>query len=138
MRSFVAVALGALPAGWPQPAAGTVAETDALRQLYQAAQDANCNVPPFGTGPCWGQRANWGPPGTTGVDACTAGWYGVTCDATNNIIRLDLSNNNLRNPIGSQGIPPGVLSTLTKLQELQLDDNNNLRGSFPQELAAMP
>ena len=54
-------------------------------------------------------------------------WSGVSTDASGQVIRLRLENNNLTGEI------PSELGNLTNLESLNLE-NNNLRGEIPSEL----
>lgn len=77
-------------------------------------------------GPTWAHRVGWvGSPGTE----CR--WHGVQCgqreNAQSTIIRLDLTDNNLR------GALPGALSELEQLESLDLY-GNQLTGRFPDPL----
>lgn len=88
-------------------------EYQALAELYNSTNGAG-----------WGQSDNW----LTGDSPC--GWYGVTCNETGQVIRLELASNQLIGPL------PASLSALTQLQTLDLSDNQ-LSGPIPGSLSAL-
>eukprot|EP00541_Cyclophora_tenuis_P019101 CAMPEP_0116575858 /NCGR_PEP_ID=MMETSP0397-20121206/20187_1 /TAXON_ID=216820 /ORGANISM="Cyclophora tenuis, Strain ECT3854" /LENGTH=201 /DNA_ID=CAMNT_0004104789 /DNA_START=217 /DNA_END=822 /DNA_ORIENTATION=+ len=65
-----------------------------------------------GSLPGWTTSTNW----LTATDKCT--WYGVTCDASGQIIKIELNDNNL---IGV--VAPEILILASSLQILNLQDN---------------
>eukprot|EP00727_Mastigamoeba_balamuthi_P002786 m51a1_g12504 putative leucine rich repeat protein (720) ;mRNA; f:1260-4290 len=77
-------------------------------------------------GPNWAFNKNWlkGDPCKMGVGE----WYGIDCDAGNNVIAINLGFNNLG------GTLPSVLSMLTSLKFLYLHDNN-IGGQLPDDIA---
>lgn len=84
-------------------------DRDALVALYNATD-----------GPNWTNATNW----LTG--APLSDWYGVTTDASDRVVQLDLEDNNLVGPI------PAELGDLAKLEILVLVDS--LTGPIPREL----
>ena len=95
----------------PRPIpAPMAADRDALVALYLATDGAN-----------WRNSANWLS------DAPLDTWYGVGADDSGRVIRLNLSENELRGEI------PSELGALTNLVWLNLG-NNELRGAVPAEL----
>jgi len=94
---FTGTALAAIPAG----------ERQALLDLYTSTQ-----------GDAWTTRTGWN--GVAGTE-CT--WFGVTCTGGVNVIKVDLTGNNL---VGT--LP--VLDGLTVLQDFRVT-NNKLTGAIP-------
>ena len=93
-----------------------ITERDALIALYNSTN-----------GPSWHNSTNW--LGAAGTE-CT--WYGVTCDGSQHVIGLSLSNNWL------YGSLPSALAGLTHLQTLDLSYNyNGLAGSIPSDLGSL-
>ena len=88
-------------------------DRDVLEALYNATD-----------GPNWTNSANW----TT--NAPLGEWYGVTTDATERVIGLDLEDNNLSGPL------PAALGSLDKLEELILEDAG-ISGAIPPELGQL-
>ena len=84
-------------------------DRDALVALYNATD-----------GPNWTKSDNWG------TNAPLGDWYGVTTDASERVVGLDLEDNNLVGPI------PPELGDLSKLETLILADS--LTGQIPPEL----
>ncbi len=80
----------------------------------------------YGTnGDNWQNRGNW--LGNAGSE-CT--WYGITCNADNNIISMDLADNHLEGEI------PASIAYLPYLERLDLSDNS-LGGSIPDEIESL-
>lgn len=73
-------------------------------------------------GPGWTDSTNW----LVG-DPCVDSWYGVTCDQSENITKIELHQNNL------VGTIPASLGNLSHLRGLFLR-SNQLSGSIPPEL----
>ena len=96
----------------PDPGTGTGPSPDreALVSFYNATDGQN-----------WTSNAHWLSEEPVGD------WYGVTTDANDRVVRLDLMNNSLK------GLLPAELGTLDKLGELSMS-NNELTGSLPAEL----
>jgi len=61
------------------------------------------------SGSGWRRKDNWGM-----GDPCFQGWYGVDCDCTGRVTRLNLADNSLRGSI------PSALAQLTDLSEIYL------------------
>ena len=89
-------------------------EREALVALYNGTN-----------GPNWKNRTNWLGTPTLGE------WYGVTTDADERVIRLDLHGNNLRGTI------PHQLGQLTHLKTLKLSSNADLSGPLPNGLTGL-
>ena len=93
---------------------GTVSnDRDVLVELYNATD-----------GPNWTHSTNWV------TNASLGQWYGVTTDANERVIGLDLEENNLSGPL------PAELSQLGSLEELILADAG-ISGTIPPELGKL-
>lgn len=90
----------------------TANDRAALVALYNATRGAN-----------WTNSTNWV------TDAPLDDWYGVTTDASERVVGLDLEENNLIGPI------PRELGDLAKLETLVLVDS--LTGPIPGELGSL-
>lgn len=94
---------------------------NALIELYKSTNGDN-----------WTNKAGWKEPPlyTDGfaMPGTECSWYGVTCDASGNVIKLKLSNNKL------VGTIPNSIGDLTNLQHLHLDHNYFLTGPIPVEI----
>ena len=88
-------------------------DRDILEALYNATD-----------GPNWTNRTGW----TT--DRPLGEWHGVTTDASERVIGLDLEDNNLSGPL------PAELGQLDKLEELILEDAG-ISGAIPPELGKL-
>ena len=73
----------------------------------------------------WAENTQWL---ASGSSECT--WYGVTCDESNIVIAIELSNNALT------GYIPGEIKLLKELQALVLS-SNDIGGTLPQELSTL-
>ncbi len=80
---------------------------NALMALYNSTDGDN-----------WYNNNGWG----TTCNPCS--WYGITCDANDNVVRVILNDNNLTGEI------PTEIGDLTFLKELDLFENN-LSGEIP-------
>ncbi|MEM9546578.1 MAG: M12 family metallo-peptidase [Bacteroidota bacterium] len=80
-------------------------QLDTLKNIYQDLDGTN-----------WTHNTGWVDGILNGAcDYCN--WYGVTCDYQGNIVKIDLSNNNLN------GMLPQDLVALNNLEELYLKSN---------------
>ncbi|MEM1247677.1 MAG: PKD domain-containing protein [Acidobacteriota bacterium] len=86
---------------------GAFSEEAVLLELYQSTD-----------GPNWANSTGW----LDEKDYCS--WYGVTCDAEQSVVALELGNN------GLAGEVPASLGDLKGLATLSLQ-SNELRGFFP-------
>lgn len=73
-------------------------------------------------GPDWANDTNWGT--TQPLDS----WTGVGTDAAGNVTRLSLAGNEVAGRIAPE------IGLLEHLEELNLSDNNGLRGTLPPEI----
>ena len=92
----------------------------AIKKLYDSCNGSSWN---FDGEPEWNFSVN------TSTDPCDDGWYGLTCQ-NSNIVRLDLSSNELRGQLPEE---LGLLSGLTYLDF----SNNVLMGTIPTQLAQL-
>lgn len=92
---------------------------NALEALYTGTNGAN-----------WSNNSGW----LMDCDPCGeqsgSPWYGVTCDGTGRVTKLNLSNNQL------SGTIPIKVSKINTLTELDLS-NNQLTGALPSELSEL-
>ena len=99
--------------GAPPPTTTATEDRDALVALYHATDGAS-----------WSSSANWLS------DEPLGAWYGVTTNAGGQVVRLDLTNNQL------SGALPAELGQLSELKWLLLS-YNELSGAIPAELGGL-
>jgi hypothetical protein len=80
-------------------------------------------------GTSWTNRNGW-QQGASGLDCDVCSWFGITCNANNQVSRIQLSNNNLT------GNLPSVITSFQFLELLDLS-NNILSGGLPADLDLM-
>ena len=85
-----------------------------LNELFRSTNGAN-----------WKNNAGWG----SSTDPCT--WYGITCDASNNVINVQLMGNGLTGTLTS-----GLTIGQDYLKILDLT-NNAITGAIPSNLGDM-